>query len=128
MTALKSVWAVLAGILINVVMSTGTDTILEKAGIFPPQNAGAFTTGMLAIALGYRLVYTFLGGYATAKLAPDRPLRHVIILGVIGTILCIIGTIVGWDLSEHWYPITLAITAFPVTWMGGVRGAIRGKK
>jgi len=60
-----------------------------------------------------------MGGYVTARLAPDRPMRHVKILGTIGVVLSCVGVIVGWNLSEHWYPIALAITAFPATWFGG---------
>jgi len=35
MTTLKSIWAVLAGLLVNVVLSVATDTILEQTGVFP---------------------------------------------------------------------------------------------
>jgi uncharacterized membrane protein (DUF485 family) len=115
MKILKSVWAVFAGILVNGVFSTATDAILEKAGIFTRPETG----WMLVVALAYRLMYTFAGGYVTARLSPDRPMKHVIILGTIGTTLCILGAIVQWDLSENWYAIALAVTAFPVTWMGG---------
>lgn len=116
---LKSIWAVLAGILVNVVLSLATATALEKAGIFTPPEQGMLVTWMLVVALSYRLIYTFLGGYVTAWLSPSRPMRHVIILGSIGAALCVVGIIVAWNLSERWYRIALAVTAFPVTWMGG---------
>lgn len=116
---LKSIWAVWAGLLINAILSMATDTFLEANGIFPPRDQGPFTTWMLGMALGYRLIYTFLGGYVAAWLSPSRPMRHVIYLGAIGTALSIVGIFVGWNLSEHWYPIALAVTAFPITWMGG---------
>lgn len=116
---LKSIWAVLAGMLVNVILSLGTDTLLEATGIFTPHDQGFFTTWMIVTAFGYRLIYTFLGGYVTAWLSPSRPMRHVIYLGAIGTALSIVGIFVAWNLSQHWYPIALAVTAFPVTWMGG---------
>ena len=119
MKTLKSIGAILLGMLVNVILSAGTDFILERAGIFTSPDQGFFVTWMLAVALGYRLIYTYAGGYVTAWAAPDRPLQHVMILGSIGTTLCIVGIFVAWDLSEHWYPIALAVTAFPVTWMGG---------
>src|SRR5258708_27251802 len=37
-------------------------------------------------------------------------------LGLIGVVVSILGTIAGWDLSAHWYPIALIITALPCTW------------
>ncbi|MBL7863980.1 MAG: hypothetical protein JNK10_03835 [Cyclobacteriaceae bacterium] len=119
----KSIWSVLAGILVNVVLSLITDTVLEKTGIFTPPSEGFFTTWMICLALAYRLVYTYLGGYVTARLAPANPMKHVTILGTIGTVLCVVGIFVAWDLSQHWYPIALAVTAFPVTWLGGKRAS-----
>ncbi len=125
---IKSIWAILAGMLVNVILSLTTDTILETLGIFTPPSQGFFTTWMIVTAFAYRLVYTYLGGFTTAKLAPNRPMKHVIILGSIGTALSIVGIFVAWDLSQHWYPIALAVAAFPVTWWGGVRGAIKSSR
>jgi len=74
---------------------------------------------MLTLAFVYRSVYAIVGGYVTARLAPDRPMPHVIILGTIGTVASIAGAIVGWDLSSHWYPVALIITSVPFTMLGG---------
>jgi hypothetical protein len=46
-------------------------------------------------------------------------MKHVFILGVLGTLGGIAGVIAGWNLSQHWYPIALAVTAFPFVWLGG---------
>lgn len=119
MKTLRSIWAVLAGFLTVVILSTVTDLILEGLGVFPPIGQGIFITWMLVLALSYRLIYTVMGGYVTAKLAPQNSMKHVTILAVIGTIAGIGGIFVGWDMSEHWYPIALAVTAFPCTWYGG---------
>jgi hypothetical protein len=86
MNSFKSIVCVVAGFLTVVVLSIVTDKILESAGIFPPATEGLFVTWMLALALFYRTVYTVAGGYVTAKLAPANPMRHVMILGVIGTL------------------------------------------
>ena len=74
---------------------------------------------MLALALFYRTVYTVAGGYVTAKLAPQNPMKHVMILGVIGTLAGIGGIVAGWNLSQHWYPIALAVLAYPSVCLGG---------
>lgn len=118
MNILKSIGAIVAGIITIVVLSTLTDFILEKLGIFPPPEQGLFITWMLLLAFIYRSVYAVLGGYVTAALAPVNPMRHSIILGVIGTVVSIIGVFAGWDLSEHWYPIALVLTSLPCTWLG----------
>lgn len=120
MNYLKSVGAVLAGFLVVVVLSMGTDWALETFGIFPPaSDQGLYITWMLALALFYRTVYTILGGYMTATLAPGRPMRHVYVLGFLGTLGGIAGVVAGWNLSDHWYPIALAVLAFPSVWFGG---------
>ncbi len=116
----KSIGAVLAGFFTVAILSIATDTVLEKAGIFPPPSeAGLFVTWMLVVAFIYRSVYTVLGGYVTAKLAPGNVMKHVLALGILGTIGGILGVIAGWNLSEHWYPIALAVTGFPLVWLGG---------
>ena len=121
MNILKSIGAVLAGFVTVVVLSIGTDLLLEALGIFPPQSEpAAFTAGLLMVALAYRCAYTVAGGYVTAWLAPDRPMRHAIILGIVGIVAGSIGMVVAWNLSpEHWYPISLVVTALPCTWLGG---------
>ena len=119
MNVLKSIASVIAGFLTVVVLSIATDMILEGAGIFPPATEGLFVTWMLALALFYRTVYTVAGGYVTAKLAPQNPMKHVMILGVIGTLAGIGGIVAGWNLSQHWYPIALAVLAYPSVCLGG---------
>lgn len=119
MNILKSIGAVFTGFLIVVILSVGTDSILEAAGIFPPPAEGLFVTWMLLLAFAYRTVFTVIGGYVTAALAPANPTKHVTILGIIGAVMGCIGIYVGWELSEHWYPIALAVAAFPSVWLGG---------
>ena len=116
---LKSIGAIIAGFVTVFVFSAGTDFVLESLGVFPPPDQGFFVPWMLVLALVYRMIYTVAGGYVTARLAPDRPMRHAVILGLIGIAAATLGTIVGWNLSAHWYPIALVITALPCTWLGG---------
>lgn len=121
MNILKSIGAVLAGFVTVVVFSIGMDFILESLGFFPPQSEpDSYTWWMLLLALIYRSVATVAGGYVTAKLAPDQPMRHAIILGIVGMAAGTVGAIVTWNLtSQHWYPIALVVTALPCTWLGG---------
>jgi hypothetical protein len=114
----KSIWAVFAGMLIGAILSIGTDFLLESFGVFPPIADGLFVTWMLALALFYRCVFTILGGYVTSKLAPKNPMKHAVILGSIGVVVSAIGTIVAWDLSDHWYPIALILLTLPCTYLG----------
>ncbi len=116
---LKSIAAIFIGFFTVAILSIATDTILEKLGIFPPIADGLFITWMLVLALVYRSVYAVVGGYVTARFAPEDPMKHVWILAGIGMIMSVIGIFVGWDLSQHWYPIMLAVTTIPCVWLGG---------
>ena len=120
MNILKSIGAVVAGFVTVVILSVVTDKIMEATGVFPsPSDTGLFVTWMLVVALIYRSVYAVIGGYVTALCAPHNPLKHVHVLAVFGVIGGVTGVIVGWDLSAHWYPIALAVTAYPLTYWGG---------
>jgi hypothetical protein len=121
MKILKSIVIVLAGFFTIVILAVLTDSILEKAGVVPPADKPiAWEPWMLLVGLIYRTVYTVAGGYVTAKLAKSNPMKHVKVLAVIVTLATIGGAIAGWSLSDHhWYPIALAIFAFPAIWYGG---------
>ena len=119
---LKKIWAIIAGLLIVAVLSVLTDAVMEKLGVFPGQaHPEAYTQWMWALALGYRVIYTILGGYVTAKLAPTRPMAYAITLGIIGIVLASLGAVANWSKSSNgeWYPIMLIITSLPSTWLGG---------
>jgi hypothetical protein len=117
---LKSIGAVIAGFATVAILSVATDAVLEGMHILPPQTQPqAYDSWMLLLALAYRSVYAVVGGYVTAALAPSKPMKHVKILAILGTVGGILGVVAGWNLSEHWYPIALAVTAFPLVWFGG---------
>jgi hypothetical protein len=121
MKILKGIGAVLAGIVFIVVSHTATDFVLESLGIFTPPNEGFHTTWMVVTATIYRSIYSVGGGYITAALAPNQPMRYVMILGIIGTVAGIFAAIVTipMDIAPAWYPIALAVLALPCVWLGG---------
>ncbi len=115
----RSIGAILAGIVTGALLSVGTDLVLETAGIFPQPGHGFFLWWMLLLALSYRGLYTVAAGYVAAALAPDRPVGHAIILGIIGVVVTILGSIANWDKSAAWYPIALILITLPCAWLGG---------
>jgi hypothetical protein len=48
-------------------------------------------------------------------------MRHVWILAIIGLVMGTAGAIatIPMNLGPAWYPIALAVTAVPCTWLGG---------
>ncbi|MDB5455557.1 MAG: hypothetical protein JWP92_1142 [Caulobacter sp.] len=119
---MRSVTAVLAGFIVVVLLSIGVDAVLHAAKVYPPPGEPMNDPALNLLALAYRSVFTVLGGYVTARLAPDTPARHAFILGVIGTAVGTAGVIATWnlDLGPRWYPIALAVTGLPLTWLGGL--------
>jgi len=118
----RSVGAVVAGFICTALLSVGTDAFMHARGIFPPSGE-AMSAGLFVLAAAYRLVFTVLGGYVTAALAPRWPMGHVFILGAIGTLAAIAGTVATWnagpEFGPHWYPLLLVVTAMPSVWAGG---------
>ena len=115
---LKSIGAVLAGI----VLSIGTDMALRAAGVLPPLGEPAGDAPLL-LATAYRTVYGGVGSYIAARLAPDRPMKHALVLGVLGLAASIVGAVVTWNkgpaFGPHWYPLALIALAMPQSWAGG---------
>jgi hypothetical protein len=125
---MKSVGAILAGLVAGVLVSIGTDLLMQKLGVFPGFDSPfLFTTWMLVLATLYRSVYSVGSSYLAAALAPNRPMQHAMILGTIGFVVSIIGFIVMRERSASapWYPIALIVLALPCAWMGGKLFVIR---
>jgi drug/metabolite transporter (DMT)-like permease len=119
---LKSIGAVLAGILVGAVLSLGTDVVLHAARVFPPWDQPA-SDALLLLATAYRTIYSVAGSYITARLAPNRPMLHALVLGVLGLAVSIVGAAVTWNkgpaFGPHWYPVALVVLAMPQCWAGG---------
>jgi hypothetical protein len=82
-----------------------------------------YDPGLNLLALAYRIVYGIIGGYIAARFAPHSPMRHSLVLGIIGLVLGTlgaIGAIAKGDMGPSWYPILLALTAVPTAWLGGL--------
>ena len=123
MRILRSTMAVFVGFISVAVLSLGTDQVLHVLEIYPPWGKPMHDPSLNVLALSYRIVYTILGGYITASLAPHVPMRHVIVVGIVGFVAGSAGAITAItvaDLGPDWYPIALALTAFPCVWFGGV--------
>lgn len=118
----RSIGAIVAGFLVIVVLSVATDVVMHATGIYPPWFQ-YMPDSLFLLATAYRAVYSVLGCYLTARLAPDRPMRHALILGVIGTLLSIVGAIATWnqgrEFGPKWYPLTLVVMSLTLAWLGG---------
>jgi len=123
---LRSIGAVLAGFLVIVVLSIATDVVLHAMGVFPPLEEPMSDAHLpLLLATAYRIVYGVVGSYITARLAPDRPMQHALLLGAIGLVLSTVGAVVMWDAGPAWYSLAIIAIAMPCAWAGGKLQGVR---
>src|SRR6266700_2716550 len=115
----RLIGAVLAGLVTIFAVTTALDALLPATGVFPPISTTApMSSALFLLAFAYRFVIDVAGCYLTARLAPDRPMRHALALGGIGLVLSIGGAVAIWNAGPAWYPIALAASALPSAWLG----------
>ena len=127
---LRSIGAVLAGLLVIFILSLGTDVVMHATGIYPPWFQ-PMADGLWVLALAYRIVYGVAGGYIAARLAPNRPMAHALALGAVGLALSIAGVAANWnkgpEYGPKWFSLALIATALPCAWVGGRLWVIRSR-
>jgi len=96
------------------------DIVLHALRVFPPMNQ-PINDSLALLATSYRIVISIAGAWLTARLAPEKPMKHAMILGIVGTFLGLVGVVATWNtgLGPRWYPILLAVLAIPQCWVGG---------
>jgi len=119
---LRSVGAVVAGLLFVIIITTATDALLHATRIFPPWGQ-PMSDSLFVLAFAYRIVYGIAGGYVTARIAPNKPVNHAVLLGVAGFVLSLAGAAATWnrgpEFGPKWYPLALIVIAIPTAWLGG---------
>lgn len=115
----RSILAVVAGILVGALLSLGTDEILHLARVYPPWGE-RMSDPLFGLATAYRVVFSVLGSWVIARLAPRRPMLHAMIAGAIGLVVSVAGAAATWnrDLGPHWYNVAVAAMALPCAWIG----------
>lgn len=121
MKILRSIVAVVGGLIFIVITHTAVDQILERAGIFTPPEAGLHTPWMVVTATIYRTILSIAGCYIAAAIAPARPMLHAMILGLIGFAASGIAAIfiIPMNIAPAWYPIALTVLSPICGWLGG---------
>ncbi len=120
MKILRSVLAIVAGFVAIAVLALGADAVMLRAlpQLFGPEGRSEHT-GLLLAMIVYSAGFAAAGAWLTARLAPNRPLRHALILGALGLVLAVPVTIRHWHTAPAWFHVaTLALT-MPAAWIGG---------
>lgn len=125
----RSVLAVVAGLGVNVLLAMAADQAAYAAGLFPQPPEVTYETVPYVIATAYRAAFGIAGAWLTARLAPGAAMRHALILGGIGVLLCTAGLVASFTmkLGPVWYPLALLLITLPCAWLGG-RLATGGRK
>src|SRR5215218_7938841 len=120
---MKSLGPVVLGLLVIVLLSHGTDELMNVVGIFPGRGKPLQSSGLFAVAVAYRTLYGVIGSYVAGRAARDQPMRHALILGGIGLVLSVVGVIATYGKPEFGPSIVLAILTLPAAWLGGTLAA-----
>jgi peptidoglycan/LPS O-acetylase OafA/YrhL len=119
---LRSIGAVVAGFLAVGILDTSIDVVMHATGVYPPWFK-PMATPLWFLAIGYRMIDGVIGGYIAGRLAPDRPVKHALALGIVGMVLSVAGVVATWskgpEFGPKWYPLALVVIALPCALIGG---------
>ncbi len=122
----RSAVAIVTGFLVIGALAFGTDALLHELVPRIYDAAGRVESApWLLLILAYVFVYATFGCWLAARLAPERPMWHALVLGVLGLLFNLAGTAAGWGTAPAWYHIVAIATVMPAAWLGGwlrVRG------
>lgn len=117
----RSISAIMAGLLINFAGGLGLDQLFHELGVYPPWGEPMNDTGDNLLALSYRILIAIGSCYVAGRLASWAPMRHALILGMIGVVFGTLGAAATADmnLGPMWFPVTLTALTLPCAWLGG---------
>ncbi|HYW49353.1 MAG TPA: hypothetical protein VE861_02035, partial [Gemmatimonadaceae bacterium] len=100
--------------------SFGTDALIRSMRPELFDAAGGTTnTGILLFTIFYVGVYAIAGCYLAAAIAGRAPMKHALILGALGLVFNIAGTVAMWSTAPAWYHVISLLLVMPYAWIGG---------
>src|SRR5688572_503096 len=118
---MRSAIAILVGFVYIGALSFGADALLrsEFPSVFAPAGGRVDSTPVLLFIVAYVALFAISGCYLTARLAPNRPMRHALILGALGLLFNIAGTAAMWDTAPVWFHLVSLLLVMPYAYLGG---------
>ncbi|MCZ8203482.1 hypothetical protein [Gemmatimonas sp.] len=117
---IRSIVAVVSGFALIALLSIGTDLALMTAmpSLYEADGSTTSTT-VLLLSIGYVGLYATLGCYLCARLAPHRPMQHALVLGALGLLFNVAGTVARWDMAPAWFHLVSLTLVMVWAWLGG---------
>jgi hypothetical protein len=115
----RSVLAVVVGFLLIGALAFGAGAALQAAGIQPPPGEPMTDLGPVLLETAYVAVFAIAGCWVAAWLAPDRPMRHALILGFLGLAFNLMGAAATWGQRPVWAVVLNLALVMPYAWIGG---------
>lgn len=116
----RSLVAVLVGFFLIGALASGGEVLVRQLVPSAYDPAGRMTSlPLLALTQAYVALFAITGCYVCARLAPHHPLRHAMILGVLGLLFNLYGSYVRWtDVPAWFHAVGLGLT-LPYAYIGG---------
>jgi hypothetical protein len=114
----RSILAVFAGVLINLITSIVVDSTLSAIGIYPPRGE-SMSGGLYILALSYRFPVAVVAGYVTAKLSLRKPMTHALVLAGVVAAGTYTSAVVMHSDRPGWYAPGLIVIAVLCSILGG---------
>ena len=116
----RSIVAVVVGFLVIGALAFGTGKLVQATWPAQVDAAGTpTTTVMMLVQLLYVGVYAIFGCWLAGRLAPGRPMRHALLVGVLGLALNVAGALALRDTAPTWYLAAGVLTTMLWAWLGG---------
>ena len=116
----RSIVAVVVGFLVIGALAFGTGKLVQTTWPAQVDAAGVPTTAlMMIVQLLYVGVYATFGCWLAGRLAPGRPMRHALVVGVLGLALNIPSALALRDTAPAWYLAAGVLTTMLWAWLGG---------
>jgi len=116
----RSLLAVITGFLLIATLSVGTDMVLRMAVPSLFEVDGSTTSApILLLTIAYVGLYATLGCYLAARMAPSAPMRHALVLGVLGLAFNVAGAVSIWAQYPVWYRVMSLLLVMVWAWLGG---------
>ncbi len=115
----RSILAIVAGFMFIGALAGITGTTLQAAGILPAAGEPLTDIGPVLLETAYVAVFAIAGCWLAAWLAPNRPMRHALILGALGLAFNLMGAAASWGLRPVWAVVLNLALVMPYAWIGG---------